>query len=238
MAKNLAQSMKDSRYMSTQERSFGFLALGKIARNNTDSDIIETIKIDGKSITSYNNKTITLNSDKLGSNQLTIETQGKGDLYYFWETEGVSADGSFIEEDSYLKVRKKFYDRNGRLITSNNFKQNDLVVVMLSIQCSNNKRVENVAMTDILPAGLEIENPRISEVPGTEWVKDAQRPDHSDIRDDRITFFLTATNTENRYFYVVRAVSKGTFQMGPVGADAMYNGEYHSYSGGGTIVVE
>ena len=167
MAKNLAQSMKDSRYMSTQERSFGFLALGKIARNNTDSDIIETIKIDGKSITSYNNKTITLNSDKLGSNQLTIETQGKGDLYYFWETEGVSADGSFIEEDSYLKVRKKFYDRNGRLITSNNFKQNDLVVVMLSIQCSNNKRVENVAMTDILPAGLEIENPRISEVPGT-----------------------------------------------------------------------
>ena len=46
MAKNLAQSMKDSRYMSTQERSFGFLALGKIARNNTDSDIIETIKID------------------------------------------------------------------------------------------------------------------------------------------------------------------------------------------------
>lgn len=238
MAKHLAQEMKDTRYLSTQERSFGFLALGKIARQNTGSNITGKIKMGNKAVADYNNKTLTLNSDKLGSNELTIETTGKGDLYYFWETEGISVDGSYLEEDSFLKVRKKFYDRNGRLITSNNFEQNDLVVVMLSIQCSNNKRVENVAMTDILPAGFEIENPRISEVPGTEWVKNAQRPDYSDIRDDRITFFLTARGTEQRYFYVVRAVSKGTFQMGPVGADAMYNGEYHSYSGGGTIVVK
>ncbi|MFY0651436.1 MAG: alpha-2-macroglobulin family protein [Cyclobacteriaceae bacterium] len=238
MAKSLAQSMKATRYLSTQERSFGFLALGKIARRNAGSDIKGTIKVGGKAIANYNNKTITLTSDNLGANDVTIETSGKGDLYYFWETEGISKDGSYLEEDSYLKVRKKFYDRNGRLITSNKFQQNDLIVVMLTIECSNNKRVENVAMTDILPAGFEIENPRISEVPGTEWVKNAQRPDYSDIRDDRITFFLTARSNQKKYFYVVRAVSKGTFQMGPVGADAMYNGEYHSYNGGGTIVVE
>jgi uncharacterized protein YfaS (alpha-2-macroglobulin family) len=39
------------------------------------------------------------------------------------------------------------------------------------------------------------------------------------------------------YYYLVRAVTPGTFQMGPVGADAMYNGEYHSYSGGGIITI-
>jgi alpha-2-macroglobulin len=35
----------------------------------------------------------------------------------------------------------------------------------------------------------------------------------------------------------VRAVSPGVFKMGTVSADAMYNGEYHSYNGGGTLKV-
>ena len=29
----------------------------------------------------------------------------------------------------------------------------------------------------------------------------------------------------------------GTYRMGPVSADAMYNGEYHSYNGAGTVKV-
>jgi len=36
----------------------------------------------------------------------------------------------------------------------------------------------------------------------------------------------------------VRVVSTGTYQMGPVSADAMYNGEYHSYHGAGIIEVK
>ncbi|HZK62646.1 MAG TPA: hypothetical protein VFC34_00795 [Puia sp.] len=39
------------------------------------------------------------------------------------------------------------------------------------------------------------------------------------------------------YYYAVRAVSPGVFRMGPISADAMYNGEYHSYNGGGTIRI-
>ena len=30
----------------------------------------------------------------------------------------------------------------------------------------------------------------------------------------------------------------GVYHMGPVSADAMYNGEYHSYNGAGVIRVE
>jgi uncharacterized protein YfaS (alpha-2-macroglobulin family) len=39
------------------------------------------------------------------------------------------------------------------------------------------------------------------------------------------------------YYYAVRAVSPGNYKMGPVSADAMYNGEYHSYKGAGIIKV-
>ena len=53
----------------------------------------------------------------LESNNVEIVTKGNGRLYYFWQAEGISASGAYKEEDSYLKVRKRFYDRNGKPIT-------------------------------------------------------------------------------------------------------------------------
>ncbi len=77
-------------------------------------------------------------------------------------------------------------------------------------------------------------------MPGTEWIKDASYPDQLDIRDDRIMIFddvRTYSNKPQKYYYVVRAVSPGVYKMGPVGAEAMYNGAYHSYNGGGLVKV-
>ena len=113
-----------------------------------------------------------------------------------------------------------------------------MIVVKISIKSLQNNYVENVAITDILPAGLEIENPRLKNVPGVNWIKNKAYPEYMDIRDDRITYFVTSSGSYKHYYYMARAVSPGVYQMGPVGADAMYNGEYHSYSGGGTLIVE
>jgi alpha-2-macroglobulin len=93
-------------------------------------------------------------------------------------------------------------------------------------------------ITDMLPAGFEIENPRTKEIPGMDWIKDASTPTALDVRDDRINLFVDLTGTRQTYYYAVRAVSPGLYHMGPVSADAMYNGEYHSYHGAGTIVVK
>jgi hypothetical protein len=69
------------------------------------------------------------------------------------------------------------------------------------------------------------------------WIKDNHEPDYLDIRDDRINFFTKADGAVRHYYYLARAVSKGTFRLGPVSADAMYNGEYHSYNGAGTVRI-
>jgi uncharacterized protein YfaS (alpha-2-macroglobulin family) len=124
------------------------------------------------------------------------------------------------------------------VISNNEFKQNDLVVVKISLVSLENTEVENVVVTDMLPAGFEIENPRINSTQGFDWITDRTTPEYFDMRDDRINFYLTANRSEKHLYYVVRAVSKGNFVLGPVGADAMYNGEYHSYHGGGKVVVK
>ncbi|MEJ0105306.1 MAG: hypothetical protein WDO19_23315 [Bacteroidota bacterium] len=173
----------------------------------------------------------------LKANNVEIVTKGNGRLYYFWQAEGISASGAYKEEDSYLKVRKRFYDRFGNAITGNTFKQNDLIIIGITLERSFSTSIENVVITDLLPAGFEIENPRTKEIPGMEWIKDGSSPTALDVRDDRIHFFVDADNNKQTYYYAVRAVSPGQYKMGPVSADAMYNGEYHSYNGAGVIRV-
>jgi hypothetical protein len=110
--------------------------------------------------------------------------------------------------------------------------------VKITLENTSKTFVENVVITDLLPAGFEIENPRISTIPSLDWIKNNAWPDHLDIRDDRIHFYVSAGLQPQHYYYVVRAVSPGNYTMGPVSADAMYSGDYHSIHGAGRIIIQ
>ena len=96
------------------------------------------------------------------------------------------------EEDNFLEVRRTYKDRNGK-VYANSFNQNDLVVVEISIRTKNGLSVPNVAITDLLPAGFEIENARLIEIPQIDWIKNAAQPDYKDVRDDRMNLIVTAS---------------------------------------------
>lgn len=238
MAKHIQDYLKTQRYLSTQERAFSFLALGKIARNAAKGNITGEIKSNNKSIAAVADKTVLL-TDKTtaGPPSFDIITKGSGQLYYSWEAEGLDITGNYVEEDKFIRVRRQFFDRYGKKITGNQFEQNQLVIVGITLENSYSSPVDNIVITDLLPAGFEIENPRTKEIPGMDWIKEASSPEALDVRDDRIHFFVNLTEKTQTYYYAVRAVTPGVFKIGPVSADAMYNGEYHSYHGGGSVKV-
>ena len=237
MARQVVNMLKERSWYSTQESAFSFLAIGKLARTAASSTITADIKAGGKTVNHFNGKTAVLHAKDLGAANVDITTKGEGRLYYWWQSEGISASGSYKEEDNYIQVRRKFFDRSGKVIIGTTFHQNDLVIIQLSISKSYAGSVENVVLTDLLPAGFEIENPRTKEIPGMDWIKDADTPTQLDVRDDRINLFVNLYKARQVYYYAVRAVLPGIFRMGPVSADAMYNGEYHSYNGAGIIRV-
>ncbi|AMM51938.1 hypothetical protein TH61_13140 [Rufibacter sp. DG15C] len=237
LSRHLSQELKSKRWYNTQERAFALLALGKLASRSKGNQTAQLIQ-NGKALGTYSGKDLTL-SNKLSTVPVSLQSKGKGILYYYWELEGISQSGAYKQEDSYLKVRKTFFDRNGKALTNNTFKQNDLVIVRVELQTLDTRSIPNVAITDMLPAGFEIENPRLMTAREFQWLQKMNpgTPDHMDIRDDRINLYATARPKPQYFFYQVRAVSKGTFQMGPIGADAMYNAEYHSYNGAGVVRV-
>lgn len=240
MAKHVSEALKGRSWFSTQERAFSLIALGRIAKETAKTNITADIKSGDKVVANFENsdQPLTLTEDQL-DNGISINTSGTGTLYYFWETQGISKDGSFIEEDKYLKVRRTFYHEDGRQVNLRDINQNDRLIVKLSILKSFNKSIENIVITDVLPACFEIENPRFGELPAYSWIGSVSTPDYFDFRDDRVHVFtdLYSQHTRN-YYYMVRAVSKGKYNLGPVGADAMYNNEYHSYHGGGIVIVK
>jgi uncharacterized protein YfaS (alpha-2-macroglobulin family) len=238
MIRHVADKLKTRRYLSTQERAFAFLAIGKHAKAANQSTATAEIKVDGKVIAKVSNGSWRGTKADLKGTNIDIVTSGNGRLYFSWQASGISASGAYKEEDSYLKVRKRFYSRSGTPITGNTFKQNDLIIIGITLERAYSGTIENVVITDLLPAGFEIENPRTKEIPGMDWIKNASTPTALDVRDDRIHFFVDADATTQTYYYAVRAVSPGYYKMGPVSADAMYNGEYHSYNGAGMIRVE
>jgi uncharacterized protein YfaS (alpha-2-macroglobulin family) len=236
LAKSLSEELKRKRWLSTQEKAFSLLALGKLSQKAAESNINAYVNIDGENVAEFTGQTIKLEND-INNKTLEIKTKGEGQLYYFYEVEGISKSGEYKEEDSHIRVRKQFFDRFGNELVSDKFEQNDLVVVKITIRSLDDSEVENVAITDILPACFEIENPRVTVNREMEWIKDRSKPDYMDVRDDRISFFTDITRETQNFYYMIRVVSKGTYTMGPVGADAMYDGQYHSYWGGRTVTV-
>ena len=237
MAKHVADKLKQRTWYNTQECSFSFLALGKLAKAANKATITGDIKVNGKSVGKVSANSVRLNAKQLGGTNVEIITSGSGRLYYYWQSEGISASGTYKEEDNYIKVRKKFFDRYGRTLSGSTFNQNDMIIVQVTLEKSYSTDVDNIVISDLLPAGFEIENPRTKEIPGMDWIKDAGVPTALDVRDDRMNLFVDLKNNRQIYYYAVRAVSPGVYKMGPVGAEAMYNGEYHSYHGAGIITI-
>lgn len=237
ISKLLSTELKGSYYCNTQEQAWALLGLGKIAKKTNTQQVSADILSGGKIIGTYKDGMMTFRKEQMTNNQITIQVKNGGNLYYFVNSEGISASGSYKEEDAFLQVRKTFFDRFGRQITGNTFNQNDIVVIRIALKTSGNY-IDNIVVSDMLPAGFEIENPRIKDVPGTSWIKDDSNPLHFDIRDDRINLFVGASSNTQYYYYAVRCVTKGTFKMGPVSADAMYNGEFHSYHGAGWVKIK
>lgn len=240
MARHLSDALKERRWFSTQERSFTLIALGRIAKEAANTTINAEIQVSGKTIGTFKNSTepLELTGNNVKGN-VSISTSGEGTLYYFWESEGISKDGSYVEEDNYIKVRRTFYNENGSVANLRNIKQNDRLIVELKLSKNFSTSIDNVVVTDMLPGCFEVENPRFGELPDYRWIRSASRPEYADFRDDRVHLFTDLNYSgERKYYYMVRAVSKGHYQLGPVAADAMYNNEYHSYHGAGEVIVK
>ncbi|MFW5733679.1 MAG: alpha-2-macroglobulin family protein [Oceanidesulfovibrio sp.] len=161
-----------------------------------------------------------------------------GSLYYTVTTIGIPTESAYTPYANGLQVERTFLDRQGEAIEPTDVQQGDLVVLKLGI-ASESGPVSNVAVVNMLPAGLEVENPRLTSTERLPWL-DTQ-PDvaeHHDLRDDRVIFFLDLEDGTKRTMYaLLRAVTAGDYKLPPVLAEAMYDPQLAASTELGTMTV-
>jgi len=98
-----------------------------------------------------------------------------------------------------------------------------MVIAEISVKALH-ESLENVVIVDMLPAGFEIENPRLQSRKGIDWIGEkAYKPMYMDIRDDRMIFFGNFRYGQTaKFYYGLRAVTQGNFILPPILAEAMY----------------
>jgi hypothetical protein len=117
----------------------------------------------------------------------------------------------------------------------------DLAFVVVELVNDTSEQVTNVALVDRLPAGFEIENPRLGRDqafagidPDTLW-----ESDHLDVRDDRLEVFgALPPRVTQRVVYAVRATSAGSFGWPATNAEAMYNPRVWARGAAGSLRVD
>jgi uncharacterized protein YfaS (alpha-2-macroglobulin family) len=166
-------------------------------------------------------------NDNLAGKNVTVKASGT--MYYYREIEGVPT-GTAKAENVNLSVRKSYFSRSGAPLDGANFKQ-------ISVSVPSGETVKNVAVTDLLPACFEPENPRLTQARELNWISDRAYPDHFDVRDDRVHFYATVSGTEKHFYYAARVTGAGRYELGPVAAEAMYLSDYRAVSDSRKITV-
>lgn len=225
---------------STQDLAFTLLALGKVAKGQENSNLNLSIFADGKMIKSANNIDLSLNENEFRTKSISVKATGTGLMYYYLTIEGIMKN-IIADYDRNIKVRREYIDYKTRQpVSLSNATQGQILFCKITLTAPA-QTVNNIAITNLLPACVEIENPRLPEVNRAMFPSDKLMTVRNlDIRDDRLYLFTDMPSGQTKeYYFMVRVTNRGTFSMPAISAEAMYApSDYASLSGRGTVSIK
>jgi uncharacterized protein YfaS (alpha-2-macroglobulin family) len=166
LTERLRREMHLGCWGTTHENAFALMALGKCARRaGGPGDLTATAVLPDGSERKVPLKEGLHLKDIVPGQSVLVRAEGRGRLYAFWHSEGVPKDGAVKEEDAGISVRREIRTVDGTKV------QGRLYQVKLTVKAS--RAAENLVITDLLPAGLEIEN---QELKGSSQSQPAAAP--------------------------------------------------------------
>jgi uncharacterized protein YfaS (alpha-2-macroglobulin family) len=137
-------------------------------------------------------------------------------------------------------IERAFFTPEGDPLALDTVATGQRMVVVLTVTPFE-KGGARLMVNDPLPAGLEIDNPRLlssGDIRELDWLETAWA-ENAEFRADR---FLAAVDWRSdkpfRLAYVVRAISPGSFHYPAATVEDMYRPQYHARTNTGRVSVE
>lgn len=220
-------------YLSTQEQ-IAIARLGKTLIKDGDTAVGGTLAVGSASSE--------ISPDRIWSREFTgadvragVRFTPRGDLPLYVTTDiaGVPKTAP-AADDHYVAIERRFYTLDGKPWEPAPLKEGDSLIVGIKMEARD--AMPDALLADLLPGGLEIENFNLTDakqwadvvVDGITITDRSSAADvrHEEFRDDRYVAALKLDEGQEAHvFYLVRAVSPGTYRVPPPIVEDMYRPE-------------
>ncbi|TCN31361.1 alpha-2-macroglobulin family protein [Sinorhizobium americanum] len=233
-SKIVAREWEQARYTSTQEQAWMLLAARAVQGGDADM----RLEVNGAQRTGSYAARIT--GDALIEHPVVIRNNGTDAVSAVVTTVAAPAQPLSAGGDGFA-IERTYYTLDGAEANVSEARQNERYVVVLKVTESNDWP-SRVLITDLLPAGFEIDNPSLvdsAQLSNFEWIGEVQAA-HTEFRSDRFVAAFDRSTGDNREItlaYVVRAVTPGTYDHPAASVEDMYRPQFSARTATGRMEV-
>ena len=208
---------------TTQEQAWMLLA----ARATVGADSALSLRVDGAAHSGGFSRRI--EGRDLLEEPLRIENTGASEVTAVVTAIAAPVDPPPAGGDGFV-ISRSYYDLQGNPASIESVQQNERFLAVLTIEQTTDLPA-HIVVTDLLPAGLEIDNPRLvnsANTSGFDWLGEIT-PAHTEFHSDRfIAAFDAAADRSDKFTvaYVVRATVPGVYSHPAARVEDMYRPQY------------
>jgi uncharacterized protein YfaS (alpha-2-macroglobulin family) len=177
----------------------------------------------------------------LDGREVRIGNEGQTQAQVVITTAGQPSVKEPAESQGY-QVERNYFTLDGKPANLASIKQNERLVVTLKVT-ELEAAYARLLLVDQLPAGLEIDNPRLVDsgsIEALEWLKSDVSPEHTEYKDDRFVAAFEREGRQKAVFYaayIVRAVTPGQYVLPPASIEDMYRPERFGRTAFGNVTI-
>jgi hypothetical protein len=226
LLKTICDDLNNDNWYSTQSLAWGLFSYMKY------SDLVSGNKTgEAKIAVTYNGEKSELPIQekkpfikdltvKKGENNLTLENTSDKPLYINLVRKGIPlvSDATAMEKGLAMKV--DYLNMELKQIDQINLLQGSDFMMVVKVTNTNFVRIDNIALTQMIPSGWEIQNTRLYEA--NYGIKESTY-DYRDFRDDRVNTYFSLNQGETKTFLLIlNAAYRGEFFQPSIWCEAMY----------------
>ncbi len=175
--------------------------------------------------------------------RVKLGSSGGLPLYYALAETGFERNIPATAASNGIEIIREFVDGAGKPLSEVTL--GDEVTVRVRVRAVGRSEVQQVALVDVLPGGLEpvLSSPSDEDSDAPLWQRRvgtkgwSWNVDYVDMREDRVIIFGNVGNSQTEITYKVRATNVGEFVVPGAFGEAMYERKVFGRSAGSKLVI-
>ena len=168
-------------------------------------------------------------------NTVSVENSSDNPIYVTLTRKGVPLVSEKTREDKGLSMKIDYLDMELKPVDQKNLKQGADFMMVVKVTNNTFEKVDNIALTEMVPSGWEIQNTRMFEA---DYGIKESAVDYRDFRDDRVNTYFSLTQGQTKTFVLIlNAAYKGEFFQPAIWCEAMYTPNCYSRYPGNPVKI-